>query len=235
VIADVHGNLPALEAVLAELDREPVDVLVCAGDVLWGPLQAECLALLAERGARCVTGNNEREVLAGSEQRTRWSAARLGEAERAQVRGWPATLALDVPPLGRVLVCHSVPASDELLISETTPDAVLGAALAGTEAELVVAGHTHHQFDRTVAGIRYLNAGAVGLPYEGDAAAFWLLLDGEPQFRRTAYDVPAAVRRMRATAMPELAEMLGDSLIAPIPRAEAIAEFEALRLRAAGG
>jgi hypothetical protein len=82
VLNDVHGNLPALESVLADLDKEPVDAIVCGGDVLWGPCQSECLALLRSSGARFLTGNSERDVLAAIDDQYAWCAARLSREER---------------------------------------------------------------------------------------------------------------------------------------------------------
>ena len=88
-------------------------------------------------------------------------------------------------------------------------------------------GHTHHQFDRTVGGLRVVNAGSVGMPYEGEVAAFWtLLVDGEPEFRKTHFDVDAAARAIEATDWPQGAEFVRDNLRRGITRDEAIAEWE---------
>lgn len=234
VLNDVHGNLPALEAVLADIDREPVavDAIVCGGDVLLGPYQSECLALLAERGARFLAGNCEREVLAGEGEQNAWMAARLSDAERAQVAGWPATVELAVDGLGRVLLCHGTPRSDGEILTFLTPNAVVAEALAGVEAEVVVGGHTHQQFDRRAGGVRFVNAGSVGIPYEGRPGAFWALLGPDVELRATAYDVAAAAARLRATGMPGIDDLLRSSVLEPIRREEAAAEFERMAGRA---
>src|SRR3954454_1419026 len=178
---DIHGNLPALEAVLAEVDA---DVVVVGGDVAPGPLVDECFAALEalDVPVRWVLGNGDREEL---------DAERLARFE--------TTVTID-----SVLYCHGSPRSDEEMITQITPPQRLAAMLADATAELIVCGHTHHQFELSVDGRRVVNAGSVGLPYQGDAAAFWLTVGPEVEFRRTAYDVGRAVELFRA--MPGLEE-----------------------------
>ena len=95
----------------------------------------------------------------------------------------------------------------------------------------MVCGHTHHQFDRAVLGKRLLNAGSVGMPYEDEPAAYWLLLeDGEPRLRRTAYDIAAAAERLRASGFPDVEElMLRESLLEPVGSAFIARHFEDAR------
>jgi predicted phosphodiesterase len=226
VLNDVHGNLPALEAVLAELDDEPVDAVVCGGDVLWGAYQAECIALLRDRGARFLTGNCERSVLLGADDQMAWCGLQLSPDQRAFVGSWPGTVQLDVDGLGRVLLCHGSPRSDEEILTVATPDETAAEAIAGIDADLVVIGHTHHQFDRRVEGTRLVNAGSVGLPYEGRAGAYWALLGPDVELRRTEYDVAAAADRLRASGMPGIDDLLPESLLEPVPRDEVVAHFE---------
>jgi putative phosphoesterase len=196
---DIHGNLPALEAVLADVEA---DVVVVGGDVAPGPQVAECFARLdaLEVPVRWVRGNGDREEL-GPELLERFE-------ETVELEG--------------VLFCHGSPRSDEEMITLITSAERLRPMLEDVAAHVVVCGHTHHQFDRRVSGTRVVNAGSVGLPYQGDAAAFWLALDdGRFQLRRTAYDVAPAVELFGA--MPELAESVQASLVEPIS-AQAIAE-----------
>jgi len=226
VLCDVHGNLPALEAVLAELDREPVDEVVSGGDLVWGPFPSECLELLRARGSRFVTGNCERLVLDADGDHT-WALERLDAGQRAAVAAWPGMIELDVDGLGRVVVCHGSPRSNEEILTAATPEDVVAEALTGVKADVVVCGHTHHQFDRRVAGMRLIGAGSVGVPYEGEAGAFWALLGPDVELRRTRYEVEAAAARLRATCCPgRLEELLRSSLLEPVPREEAIAHFE---------
>lgn len=223
---DVHGNLPALEAVLGDVRAVGADVIVSGGDILWGPFPAECLALMQFHDARFIKGNTERLVLSRADSEHAWAFERVTEEQRAAVDAWPATLAMDVEGLGRVLFCHGSPRSDEEVLTAATPDAVAAEALADAGADIVVCGHTHHQFDRVVAGTRLVNAGSVGFPYEGRAGAYWALLGPNVDLRRTAYDVLAAAERMRQVGPPQLDEYLDATLLAPIPREEAVAQFE---------
>ena len=220
---DIHGNLPALEAVLAEVMREGVDRLVIGGDVLPGPMPSECLEHLGDLAipVDALHGNGEsavRAVWAGQDpgipetaaEAVRWTAEQLPPAQRALVQGWTPTLALDLPGLGRVLFCHATPESDSRIFTRRTPEADLLPFFAGLDADLVVCGHTHMPFDRTIGGVRVVNAGSVGMPF-GRPGADWLLLgpsihegvDEGVRPRHTDYDTAAAVERLAATTYPD--------------------------------
>ena len=218
---DVHGNLPALEAVLAEVAREGVDAIVCGGDVCAGPLPQECLDALRSVGALFVRGNADRE-LAG------WPAAKLGDEGRSFLAGLPLTDSLDVDGLGPTCFCHATPRSDEEIVTRLTPDEELAAAIDGIDERVVVAGHVHVQFDRAVGERRFVNAGSVGMPYEGRRGAFWALFGPEVELRRTSYDTEAAVERIRATGYPD-AEQVAGWLLEPEDPDEVSAYFEGLR------
>jgi predicted phosphodiesterase len=140
---DVHGNLPALEAVLAEAERESPDVVLVGGDTFAGPFPAECLELLLELGDRAVwiRGNADREL--GD-----WPAEQLTEDQLRFLRGLDETIVLDVDEFGPVLFCHGSPRSDAETITERSPDARLEGALAGVQQQVVVHGHTHVAYDR---------------------------------------------------------------------------------------
>lgn len=201
---DIHGNLPALEAVLGEVDA---DVVVVGGDVAPGPMVGECFERLEalDVPVRWVLGNGDREVLEGE-----------------QLARFEPTVSLAADGIGQVLFCHGSPRSDTEMITLITPPERLLPMLEDVAEEVVVCGHTHHQFDRTVGGTRVINAGSVGLPYQGDAAAFWLALGPGIELRRTVYDTAPAVDAF--SAIPELADSVRASLVEPIT-AQAIAEF----------
>jgi predicted phosphodiesterase len=219
---DVHGNLPALEAVLAELDRQPVDAIVCGGDVAAGPMPSEVLELLRDRDARFVRGNADREL-------RDWAAERLTAEQLDFLRALPLTVSLDVDGLGPVLFCHATPRSDEEIVTRLTPDEEVAATLEGVSELVVVCGHVHVQYDRRVGGQRVVNAGSVGLPYEGRAGAFWTLLGPDVEPRETSYDLEDAVQRLRDTGYPDLDDALGSSLFEPISPDEVSRYFEDLR------
>ena len=227
---DVHGNLPALEAVLEEVATQDVDAIVVGGDVLWGPFQSECLTALRKVGARFLGGNCEREVLGAVGESSRWCREQLTPDEVTFVSAWPATLELDVDGLGRVVFCHATPRSDEENLTLLTPDDEVASALTGVAADVVVCGHTHVQLDRRVSSTpRLVNAGSVGLPYQGEPGAFWAVVDADIEFRRTAYDVESAIAALSETGFPSAANVFGESLRGAISAESATAHFESRR------
>jgi len=224
---DVHGNMPALEAVLSEVDEERVDAIVSGGDVLWGPSQAECMALLRDAGVLFLSGNCERDVLEGRSDSARWCRDRLTREERELVAAWPSTLELGVEGLGRVLVCHASPRSDEENLTHLTSDDNLEAALADVDADVIVGGHTHVQLDRNLpGGRRLINAGSVGLPCQGAAGAFWAVLGPDVELRRTEYDIERALVLLHASAFPR-ADAFEDLIRGDVRADSATAYFEA--------
>jgi diadenosine tetraphosphatase ApaH/serine/threonine PP2A family protein phosphatase len=140
---------------------------------------------------------------------------------------WPETVELEVDELGEVLFCHGSPRSDEEIITKLTSDERLAEILDGIPHSVVVCGHTHSQFDRGHGSLRVVNAGAVGMPYEGRPGAYWALLGPDVELRRTGYDYAAAAERIRTTGFPEAHEHVHDLYVDP-PTSEETAElFEA--------
>jgi putative phosphoesterase len=195
---DVHGNLPALEAVLAEVAAGSVDRIVVGGDVVAGPMPLEVLSLIRELGDETVwvRGNADRELGA-------WAADRLDASEHRFLRNLPTSVTLDVDGLGETLFCHGSPRSDDEILTMISSEERVISALVGVRSRIVVCGHTHTQFDRQVAGVRLVNAGSVGMPYEDRVGAYWALLGPDIDLRRTDYDVQAAIERMRGTGYPD--------------------------------
>lgn len=215
-LCDVHGNLPALEAVLAEVAVLDVDRIVCGGDVVAGPFPRECLERLVDLDAVFVRGNGDR--VPGD-----WAAERLDPLALEFLRELPVGVSL-----GGVLYCHGSPRSDEEILTRVSSEERLRAALSGVAERVVVAGHTHVQYEREVDGIRLVNAGSVGRPYEGRPGAFWAVLEGEEvELRRTAYAVDAAAIAIRASGYPE-ADGLASTLLQPESPDEVSAYFESL-------
>ena len=216
---DVHGNLPALEAVLSDPRVTSADAVVSGGDVCAGPMPAECLDALVQRGAVFVRGNADR-ALEG------WPAGRLSDEQLGLLRSWPVSVGRDCGA-GSVVFCHGSPRSDDEILTSITPVEDVDEACGG--AAFVVCGHTHVQFDRVARRTRLVNAGSVGRPYEGRTAAFWLLLeDGAPELTCTEYDVALAVERIRATGYDDAADM-AIALLEPHSAEEATAFFESMR------
>jgi len=227
---DVHGNLPALEAVLAEPDVAGAGLVLCGGDTVPGPFPRESLEALLALGERLVMvhGNGEREVVAGGTDEARWCAERLGAEHLARLASLPTTATVAVDGLGDVLLCHGTPASDEEIVTLVTPDERLAGILAGVEADVVVAGHTHSQLDRRVGGIRFVNGGSVGMPYEDEPGARWALLGPDVELRRTEYDREAAAARIRASGHPNADAFASEYVLSQHPPAETAPYFESL-------
>jgi putative phosphoesterase len=208
---DIHGMPWALEAVLAEVDA---DSIVVGGDFIYGPYPRETLEQVRALDAVVVRGNCEREP-------DEWDRAFLSEEQLAWALALPMTAEVD-----GVVFCHATPTDDLPPTTYRTPDEVVAKNFPGVSGTVVI-GHTHHQFDRRVGDLRVVNAGSVGMPYEGEVAAFWtLLVDGEPQHMRTPIDVERAVRGIQATTWPRGEEFVADNLLRGITREEAVAELE---------
>jgi putative phosphoesterase len=239
---DIHGNLPALEAVLREVDEARPDVILVGGDVVPGPFPCAALERLLGLGerARFIHGNCERAVVAAFDgvpfpanisaevrETTAWTARQLDRAQRDLFAGWPETLVLAIDGLGDVLFCHGSPRGDEEILTAATPTERLRAALAGVEQRVVVCGHTHMQFDRTLDGVRVLNAGSVGMPY-GEPGAYWLLLGPTVELRRASYDLERAAAAIRASGYPQAEDFAANNVLRPESAAEATALFEGM-------
>lgn len=203
---DVHGMPWALEAVLAELGD--VDAVVFGGDLACGPFPDATLALVRSvDGAQLVRGNCERE------------------SDVECLRSLPVSVTLD-----GVQFCHSTPSDDMPIVTAETPVDALDELFADASADTVVIGHTHHQFDRRASRVRIVNAGSIGMPYEGEVAAFWTLIeDGEPSFRKTAFDVERAIAALEASEWQGAAEFVAENLRVAASRDEAISYFESQR------
>ena len=226
VLSDIHGNLHALEAVLAEVDRETPDEIWCLGDVVgYGPRPDECCDLVRERVTVSLCGNHDLAVLGtldveefsgDAATAARWTAGVLGDEQRT----WLASL----DPLARrpgAQLFHAS-ARDPVWEYELSEQAAL-ASLLETEEPLVLVGHSHVALalawdgetiagglapgstELDLSGRRWLlNPGSVGQPRDNDRRAAWLLLDGErASFRRVGYDVAATQAEMREAGLPD--------------------------------
>ena len=203
---DVHGMPWALEAVLAEVDT---DAIVFGGDLVWGPYPRETLALIRSLDARVVRGNTDRDP-------GEWVSAQLNEEELAWLTELPQYVTVD-----DVFYCHATPRSDEEIVTPETPDELLEEMLAGVGERLVVGGHTHMQQRRG----RYVNAGSIGMPYEGEVAAFWAVIGEDADLRRTPFDVERAIAETRRSAWPLAQSFAEENLLQSPTRAEATAQF----------
>jgi putative phosphoesterase len=224
VLSDVHGNLPALEAVLAEVASLEVDAIVCCGDTVAGPFPQECLGRLQLAGARFLRGNADGFSPRAPAGTWEWIAAQLDAESLRFLEELPITF-----ELGGVRFCHGSPRDEDEILTMVSPDERFRAALEGVEERLVVGGHTHTQFVRELDdGRRFANAGSVGMPYEHRAGAYWAVAGGvELEHRFTPYAVDAAVAAIRGTTCP-FAEELCELLLEPKDPDEVAAFFESV-------
>jgi putative phosphoesterase len=241
---DIHGNLPALEAVLQEIEQLAVDLVVIGGDVFPGPVPRETIQRLLdlEIRTRFITGNGDRVVL---EQRRggdisevpepfreviRWTAQQLSPRDEELVASWPKTLRLEIHGLGDVLFCHATPRNDTEIFTRLTAEERLLPLFDGLGAAVVVCGHTHMQFDRIVGNTRVVNAGSVGMPFQQPAGAYWLLLGPDLQLCHTSYDLGSAAARIRATDYPQAEEFAAGNVLQPPSEAKTLEAFTRMEL-----
>ncbi len=241
---DIHANLPALEAVLQDIRQAEVDQIVVGGDVVTGPMPRETLTYLLELDipVQFIYGNCEREVLAqmaGADTSNvpekyraidRWVAQQLYPEYEPLLASWPLTLRVEIDGLGEVLFCHATPRNDTEIFTRLTPEDRLLPVFEGLDVSVVVCGHTHAQFDRTIGKIRVVNAGSVGSPY-GKPGAYWLLLGPGVQFRHTLYDLTKAAERIRHTSYPQAHEFAADNVLQPPSEEAMLAMFTPAELK----
>jgi predicted phosphodiesterase len=228
---DIHGNLPALEAVVSEVRAANADQIVIGGDVLPGPFPRESLEYLLRLDIpkHFIHGNGDREVLAqmsGLEtewyraapelwrEPVRWTAEQLSFEHRQILATWPLTHGMKLDGLGDVLFCHATPRNDTEVFTRLTPEEHLLPIFELSGVDVVICGHTHMQFDRFVGKTRVVNAGSVGMPF-GAPGAYWLLLGTEIELRHTSYDLSHAAERILKTTYPRAESFVQNSVLQP--------------------
>ena len=221
---DIHGNLPALEAVLVEVERERVDAIVVGGDIASGPPQPREVVELVRSlpNAHCIRGNADRlrDREDAGEEGLEWLLSQLDEERIDWLEGLPFSVVLD-----DTLYVHSNPKDDTTMVTELTTDEKLAGLLEGVEQRRVVAGHTHMQLERHVGETLFVNAGSVGWPYEGTPGSYWAILDDGVELRHTDYDRERTAELVRASGHPRAEEIAAENILVSAPRAEALAVF----------
>ena len=238
ILSDIHGNAVALEAVLADLSRDPVDRLVCLGDAIQGgPQPAEVVEHLRRLGCPVVMGNADAWLLTGRETGSEaiaperrakmdaareWSLGRLGPADRELIAGFAPTVTMPLGGGRELLGFHGSPRSfDEILLPET-PRADFERALGPFASAFLAGGHVHVQFVRHLGRSFHLNPGSVGVAYrhhqpeDGFQLDPWaeyavLAVEGERvalEFRRVPFDVAALLRVYRESGRPHAEDVI---------------------------
>jgi len=220
LLADVHGNLPALEAVLQDVYRRKPDQIWYLGDFLgYIPFPNEVIALLRAQQAICVRGNYDSKVLAYPRKAARWkktkraaklaafrwNSASLQAENRQYLKDLPATRRLDVAGI-TALLTHGSPDSPKEPLSDDTPRERLRELADSAQVELVVCGHSHISFQRRVRGTCFMNPGSVGRPGGGDPRAAYRWVTVAPgritsRPRRVTYDIERAGRAIHAAGL----------------------------------
>jgi predicted phosphodiesterase len=252
---DIHGNLPALEAVLQDVRQADVDQIVVGGDVVPGPMARETLGRLLDLDlpTHFIYGNGELAILAQmAGARTgsvtywgtmtgarppesiieiyRWTAAQLQSEFEPVLARWPKTFQLEIGGLGQVLFCHSTPRSETEGFTRLTSEDRLLPIFQGLNADVVVCGHTHMQFDRMIGRTRVVNAGSVGMPF-GEPGAYWLLLGPDVQLRHTPYDLAKTAERIRASSYPQAEDFAAHNVVQPPSEEQMLELFSKAELK----
>ena len=239
-IYDIHGNLPALEAVLKEIEQVQPDCILVGGDIVSGPMPKETLERLLAIGDKVhfIRGNADREVVAAFDgipldpglpeevrDLTIWVAKQLDTRHRDFLAQLPEQAIFRIDGVGDVLFCHASPRNDTEIFTVATPEARLRTILAGVKQNVVVCGHTHMQYIRRIGNIDVVNAGSVGMPY-GEHGAYWLLLGPAIVPQRTLYDLKQSAEAIRASDYPQAQDFADNNVLNPPPAAEVVEVFE---------
>lgn len=232
-LADIHGNLPALQAVLIDVDREHPDLIVCCGDVASGPMPAETIDLLRSlERIRFVRGNADRGLIEEFDGKplppmpgpfTDWCASQISREQRDFLASFQDMVTVDgVDGIGSVLFCHASPRNDTDIFTVESSDKRVRNLMAGVSTDVVVCGHTHMQFDRRLDRLRIVNPGSIGMPYV-KPGAYWAMLGPDVQMMRTDYDRESAADRIRRLNWSNANEFAEKNVISVPSREEAMA------------
>jgi len=241
---DIHGNLPALEAVMEEMRQESVDLIVIGGDVLPGPMPRETMDLLRALAppASFISGNGDRVVLGAMRglEPTEvpeayrpviwWNAEQLSNDDELWLAAWQKMISVRVDGIGEVLFCHASPRNDVDIFTKLTPEERLLPLFVAVQEAAIICGHTHMQFDRVIGRTRVVNAGSVGMPFQAPGA-YWLLLGPGIELRRTEYDLEGAAERIRKSGYAQAAEFAEKNVLHPPSEEQMLKAYENVPLR----
>lgn len=229
LISDIHGNLVALEAILAEITQQNIEHILCLGDVAaFGPQPLQVLARLQTLGCPVVMGNTDAELLnpqllqpateptTRSQDLERWDAQQLAEADRTYISSFQATISYPLADGKTLLAYHGSPRSFRERLLPTTSEEDLEQAIAGYNADIMVGGHTHMQMFRRHKDILIVNPGSVGSamdrvsPIEEVRNPAWgeyaiLTVEGNAlsvELRRTPFDIDAFLEAIYSSGVP---------------------------------
>lgn len=235
---DIHGNLPALEAVLDELGSYPIDQIIIGGDILPGPMPLECLQRIANVSVpvRYIIGNGEEAVLNASrgldisyfpeqaQKVIRWCADQLNTETLGEISNWSGTITVNQSHKN-ILFCHATPDSTtDIFTKRTSPDKFPQSIINALE-NIIICGHTHMQFDITRGSKRIINAGSVGMPF-GAPGAYWLLIDAQVHLMKTHYNYTEAANIIQKSSYPEAFKFAEQNVLNPPSEQAMLSVFE---------
>ena len=219
VLSDIHGNLPALEVVLADVEAQQVDQVVIAGDVVnWGPFSAQVMARVTGHDWAIIRGNNEYYLLNYNTPRQPdhwreyvllpWLSHQLKGHWHHVIASWPDELTLSFPDAPPIRVFHGMPGDPWHGLHPLLTDTDLENTLTGVEATTMIAGHTHLAMSRHAGAYHVINPGSVGVPLDGKSSASYALVEGDSNgwtatFRRLPFDTGPLLAEYARTAFAE--------------------------------
>lgn len=245
---DIHGNLPALNAVISELDQVIPDLIIVGGDIVAGPMPVQTLERLFQLKypIKFIRGNNDREVVMAYDgkplrsdmsekgrERLEWVAKQLNRSHRDFLAHLPEHFIQSLNDSGRdILFCHATPTSDEEIFTPITPKERLEKIFHGVAQRYVVCGHTHIQFEMQINGTRIMNAGSVGMPFAERSGAYWLLITPSGfEYKCTLYDLENAANEIRASHDPEANDFAEKNVLTVPTPVQAMEMFERMRTK----
>jgi putative phosphoesterase len=223
-ISDIHGNMPALEAVVADAKTRGASRLICVGDIVgYGPFPNEVCHFLEEQRITTIIGNYDQKVLevadrgptaaAGMKRKKRkillWTAAQVTDQTLRYLAGLPDQLALQLPGKRKLLVFHGSPVSMDDAIYPSITARGLKAKLGDRRADLLVCGHTHIPFVKRIGEVLVINCSSAGHPVDGDPRPAYALVRAEKgaaltgHIVRFEYDVGRTVEALKKTSLPK--------------------------------
>ncbi|MFM2479715.1 metallophosphoesterase family protein [Celerinatantimonas sp. MCCC 1A17872] len=223
---DIHANLTALKAVVEELKKYPVTQIVIGGDVIAGPQPIETLELLQEvtTPTYFVRGNAESDLLrylngeqagglsANADEITSWVAKQLTSSHQQFIASWQPYVELTDSIWGQMVFCHASLRSDTEIFTRLSSKEKLCTIFQDVHASTIVCGHTHMQFNKTIADKRIINAGSVGMPFAKPGAQ-WLLLNEQANLMHTNYDVNQAAEQIKQTSYPQRDAFIKENIL----------------------
>ena len=243
-IYDIHGNLPALKAALKEIDKNGVDNIICGGDVVLGPMPCETLDYLLGFNipVTFISGNCETQMLdimQGKESlllpvavydTMKWTARQLTKKHIEVISSWTSMYVTGKNKLGKIMFCHATPRNNTEIFTKLTQEGTLIPVFENCGADIVICGHTHMQFDRSIGKTRVVNAGSVGMPY-GERGAYWILIDDDVKLMCTSYDFEGASSIIKATQYPNADEFSENFVLRPYTEEYALEVFGKAELK----